>query len=126
MTGGKQSKFFVDLTTPSFYHLQKGDPYANLWETPPETASVICDLDYKWKDGKWMKSRTKTSISSVYEVHIGSWKKKKDNTFESLSYRELAAELVPYVKKMGFSHVASGPMVRSSYHADLQALNLTS
>ena len=95
--------------------LLKGDPYAHFWETPPETASLVWDLDYKWKDSKWMKNRSTKTAFSVYEVHLGSWKKKEDNAFESLSYRELATELVPYVKKMGFTHVELMPVMEYPY-----------
>lgn len=99
--------------------LDKGDPYAVLWETPPKTASVIWEFDYKWKDDKWMKARharaDKPQPYSVYEVHPGSWKKIAQDGNRSLSYRELADDLVPYVKEMGFTHIELMPVMEHPY-----------
>lgn len=99
--------------------LDKGDPYALLWETPPKTASVIWEFDYKWKDDKWMKARKahagKPQPYSVYEVHPGSWKKIAQDGNRSLSYRELADDLVPYVKEMGFTHIELMPVMEHPY-----------
>ena len=76
----------------------KGDPYARRWETPPSTASIVWDTWYEWSDSEWMKDRAaKTGTvqpMSVYEVHLGSWKKKKEESNRSLTYIELADELV--------------------------------
>ncbi len=97
--------------------LEKGDPYARLWETPPKTASIVWDTYYEWEDGDWMKNRYKHNgidrPYSVYEVHLGSWKKTEKN--ESLSYRELATELVDYVKKMNYTHVEFLPVMEHPY-----------
>jgi len=97
---------------------EKGDPFAILWEVPPKTGSVIWDLDYAWKDKKWLKKRpTINALNqpfSVYEVHIGSWKR-KDPEYHSLSYTELADELVAYVKKMGFTHVEFMPVMEHPF-----------
>lgn len=99
-------------------HLQKGDPYALFWEIPPNTASIVWDLPYTWNDEAWLKQRrekaTSTQPYAVYEVHIGSWKK-KGGGLESLSYRELAEELVPYVQEMGFTHVEFMPVMEHPY-----------
>ena len=97
--------------------LEKGDPYARLWETPPKTASIVWDTYYEWEDSDWMESRYAhngiDSPYSVYEVHLGSWRKNEKN--ESLSYRELATELVDYVKKMNYSHVEFLPVMEHPY-----------
>ena len=97
--------------------LEKGDPYARLWETPPKTASIVWDTYYEWEDADWMEKRYKhnsiDSPYSVYEVHLGSWRKNEKN--ESLSYRELATELVDYVKKMNYSHVEFLPVMEHPY-----------
>ena len=97
--------------------LEKGDPYARLWETPPKTASVVWDTFYEWQDKKWMgKRKHHNSLDapmSVYEVHIGSWRKKAQS--ESLSYRELAEELVKYVTETGFTHVEFLPVMEHPY-----------
>jgi 1,4-alpha-glucan branching enzyme len=97
--------------------LEKGDPYARLWETPPKTASVVWDTYYEWEDEDWMKRRkhhnSLDAPMSVYEVHIGSWRKKAQA--ESLSYRELADELVKYVQETGFTHVEFLPVMEHPY-----------
>jgi len=96
---------------------EKADPFARYCETPPKTASVVWEGDYKWKDKQWMGYRKeKNGLDrpyAVYEVHLGSWKRKKDNQF--LSYVDLADELVAYVKDMGFTHVEFMPIMEYPY-----------
>ncbi|MGF1555330.1 1,4-alpha-glucan branching protein GlgB [Paucihalobacter sp.] len=97
---------------------EKADPYARRCEHPPNTASVVWDDDYKWNDGKWMQKREKHNALnapySVYEVHLGSWKRQiEENRF--LSYTELADELVAYVKDMNFTHVELMPIMEFPY-----------
>jgi 1,4-alpha-glucan branching enzyme len=97
---------------------EKADPFAFYCEKPPHTASVIWDLDYKWDDDKWMKSRKEHNALdkpySVYEVHLGSWKRHTDdNSF--LSYTEMAEDLVAYVKETGFTHVEFMPVMEYPY-----------
>lgn len=97
--------------------LEKGDPFAMHWEVPPRTASIVWDLDYKWKDKKWLKTRQTTNQLnqpfSVYEVHIGSWKRKENG--DSLSYKELSKELVSYCKDMGYTHVEFLPITEHPF-----------
>ncbi len=95
--------------------LLKADPYANHAELRPGTASIIAVVEgrYHWRDAKWMEARGKRTRNdarrekmAIYEVHLGSWKKKDDGTEDGFyNYRELAAELGDYVKEMGFTHV---------------------
>ena len=96
---------------------EKADPFALYCEHPPHTASVIWDLDYQWKDDKWMKSRKETNgldkPYSVYEVHLGSWKRNEQGKF--LTYLELADQLVSYVKETGFTHVEFMPIMEYPY-----------
>ena len=97
---------------------EKADPYARRSEHPPKTASIIWEEPYKWKDSKWMKNRKKHNALdapySVYEVHLGSWKKQiKENRF--LSYVELADDLVAYLKDMNFTHVELMPVMEYPY-----------
>jgi len=97
---------------------EKADPYARRCEHPPKTASIVWDEPYKWEDSKWMKKRKKHNALnapySVYEVHLGSWKKQiKENRF--MSYVELADELVNYVKEMNFTHVELMPIMEFPY-----------
>jgi len=96
---------------------EKADPFALYCEHPPQTASVVWDLDYKWKDTKWMESRKKNNSLnkpySVYEVHLGSWKRNEEGNF--LTYIELADELVAYVSATGFTHVELMPIMEYPY-----------
>ena len=98
---------------------EKGDPYALFWEIPPHTASIVWDLEYDWQDGAWMEARKAKAGTpqpwSVYEVHLPSWKKRPGTTL-SLSYRQLAEELVPYVKDMGFTHIELLPVMEHPYY----------
>ena len=100
------------------YVSEKADPYARRCEHPPQTASVVWEDKYKWEDKSWMGTRIKNNALdapySVYEVHLGSWRKKgKEN--RSLSYFELADELVTYVKEMNFTHVEFMPIMEYPY-----------
>ncbi len=100
------------------YISEKADPYGRRCEHPPKTASIVWDDDYKWKDSSWMKTRKKHNALdapySVYEVHLGSWKRQiEEDRF--LSYLELADELVSYVKEMNFTHVELMPIMEFPY-----------
>ena len=91
----------------------KADPYAFHTETRPQTASKYYELSgYKWKDSKWFSQAKKKNIyqspMNIYEVHAGSWKTHEDGN--PYSYRDLADELVPYVKDMGYTHIELMPM----------------
>ena len=96
---------------------EKADPFALYCEKPPHTASVVWDLNHKWEDSKWMKNRKEhndlNKPYSVYEVHLGSWKRAEENRF--LTYLELAEDLVSYVKEMGFTHVEFMPIMEYPY-----------
>jgi 1,4-alpha-glucan branching enzyme len=96
--------------------LDKGDPYAHFWELKPKTASITWNPHYSWTDQQWMSSRaSKNALNApyaVYEVHLASWKRPDRNNEESyLSYEQLADQLVPYVKDMGFTHVELMPVM---------------
>ena len=97
------------------YLAQKADPYAFFSELRPKSASVVWDLDrYAWSDGDWMSSRASKSWfqapMSIYEVHLGSWRRVPEENGRWLTYRELAETLVPYVKEMGYTHVQFMPV----------------
>lgn len=90
----------------------KTDPYGNQFEVRPNNASVVADLrGFKWDDDNWIKERNKSSYDekpvSIYEVHIGSWKKPEDLSEEHpfKNYREIAKDLAEYVEYMGYTHV---------------------
>ena len=94
--------------------LLKADPYAVHQETRPATGSKVYELsDYPWKDTKWQETNRSGSILekpvNIYEIHFGSWKQHEDGNF--LSYREMADELVPYVKQMGYTHIEMLPIM---------------
>ena len=97
--------------------IEKGDPFALFWEVPPNTSSITWDLDYEWKDQQWLQARQQKAGQpqpySLYEVHIGSWKKVAAD--KSLSYVEMAEEMVAYVQKMGFTHVEFMPIMEHPY-----------
>lgn len=94
--------------------LLKADPYSFFSETRPNTASIVYSLEgYEWNDSKWMQKKEKKNIFSepavIYEVHLGSWKKKEDGSL--LSYKEIANELIPYVVEHGFTHIELLPVI---------------
>ncbi len=99
--------------------LEKGDPFALSWEESPKTASLIWDTWYEWNDADWLKNRKNNnglnSPYSVYEIHLGSWKRDPSNNERRLGYREIADTLVPYVKEMGFTHVEFMPIMQHPY-----------
>lgn len=94
----------------------KFDPCAFYAEQRPATASVVHGLsDFAWNDSEWLKQRQKGGAQlaepmSIYEVHLGSWRRRSDEGNRFLTYRELAAELVPYVKSLGFTHIELLPI----------------
>ncbi len=97
----------------------KTDPYGFFFELAPKNASIVWNIGkYKWSDDEWLKKRREKnplrSPMSIYEVHIGSWRKK--NWYESLSYRELAEPLVNYMKQMNFTHVEFLPVSEHAFY----------
>lgn len=102
--------------------IDKGDPYAIHWELRPGTSSKTKKLNYDWDDEAWMKKRHKNNSLkapwSIYEVHLASWMKPDPDVPESMnSYGEFEKRLVPYVKKMGFTHVELMPVMEYPYDA---------
>lgn len=102
------------------YRVDKGDPFAFYWQRPPGTSSVVWDLSYQWKDSDWMQSRHKANTPdrpfSVYEVHIGSWRRVPEEENRFLTYRETAHYLADYVKEMGFTHVEFLPVMEHPFY----------
>ena len=95
----------------------KSDPVGFFHEQYPSFASIISDQkSYKWHDEKWVKSQLNNKLTrpiSIYEVHLASWRRKEDGS--SLSYRELADELVKYVKEMGYTHIELLPVMEHPF-----------
>jgi len=116
----KGTKYKYYIVSRYGYLLEKGDPYAFFWETPPATASFVWDLEYKWNDEAWMKNRAKNnnlnSPISIYEMHLGSWKRVPEEGNRFLTYREMALWLVEYLKEMGFSHVEFLPIMEHPFY----------
>lgn len=100
--------------------LDKGDPFAKFWEKRPATASITWNNDFYWRDGEWMHKRKKTQSLeapwSIYEVHLGSWMRPDAFDKESFNnYDQIRERLVPYVIKMGFTHVEFMPVMEHPY-----------
>jgi 1,4-alpha-glucan branching enzyme len=97
----------------------KADPFGIFHECPPKTASIVWDLDYEWADGEWMSSRAGGNSLhaplSIYEIHLGSWRRVAEDNNRSLSYRELAPMLVDHVKQLGFTHVEFLPIMEHPF-----------
>jgi 1,4-alpha-glucan branching enzyme len=93
----------------------KADPHAERSERPPSTASVVADKpQHLWRDGDWMAERwrcnDRAAPIAIYEVHLGSWRRNLAEHGRYLTYRELAEQLIPYVKEMGFTHIEALPI----------------
>jgi 1,4-alpha-glucan branching enzyme len=97
---------------------EKADPFGFHHETPPRTASKVWDLDYEWGDADWMGTRRARNALdapiSVYELHLGSWRRGEDN--RHLTYRELAEQLPPYLSGLGFTHVEFMPVMEHPFY----------
>ena len=97
------------------YRVEKADPFSLFNEIPPKKASIVWDLDYSWGDGQWLAERGQNikvnKPISIYEVHLGSWRRHHEEGNRSLSYRELAPLLADYVHQTGFTHVEFLPLM---------------
>ena len=95
----------------------KTDPYGNFHEPPPGNASIVYESHYDWQDGDWTSKRSNTprldKPVSIYEVHLGSWRRADGGRY--LNYRELAEQLVDYVKDMGFTHIELLPITEHPF-----------
>jgi len=117
---GKGTKYKFHIEGQGGYRVDKADPLAIHAETPPRTASVVWDLDYKWGDSKWMEERGPRSALdapiSIYEMHIGSWRRRPEEGNRPLNYRELAEPLSDYLKRLGFTHVEFLPVMEHPFY----------
>lgn len=116
---GKGTLYKYFILSQNGYEVEKGDPYALYWEIPPNTASVVWESDFEWKDKKWLEKRRekagKPQPYSVYELHLGSWKRVPEEENRFLTYKELAYDLPAYVKEMGFTHVEFMPVMEHPF-----------
>lgn len=113
---GPGEPYKYEIRTKDMNILVKSDPLQFFAEVRPKSASVVCKLDeHDWQDGEWMEKRKNTSPYdrplSIYEVHLGSWRRDPGDISRFLTYEELAASLIPYVKEMGFTHIQLLPVM---------------
>ncbi len=129
--GGIWELFIPDMSDGAVYKFEilpqngdapflKADPYASSAELRPKTASVVRDLSgYEWRDGEWMAARQNCDPLaqpwSIYEVHLGSWRRVPEEGSRWLTYSELAETLIPYVKDMGFTHIELMPVTEHPF-----------
>ncbi len=118
MNVGELYKFELKLRGGLVY--LKSDPYAFYSELRPYTASIVTELDsYKWSDAKWLQKRKEKNYDNepmlIYEVHLGSWKKPKEENGSFYNYRELAVMIAEYVKEMGYTHIELMPVMEHPY-----------
>jgi 1,4-alpha-glucan branching enzyme len=115
---GQAYKYFIKSRYNN-YTCEKADPIAFCAEAPPHTASIIWDLDFKWHDDEWMCDRKNrqgpNNPISIYEMHLGSWRRKAEEDNRSLSYQELSRELVDYLIQAGFTHVEFLPVMEHPF-----------
>ncbi len=118
-TTGQAYKYHIE-SQGSDYTVDKADPFAFRTITAPETASVVWELSYEWGDQAWMaergQRRTRSEPMSIYELHLGSWRRPSDDPHRFLSYRELAPLLVEHVHEMGFTHVELLPVMEHPFY----------
>ena len=117
---GKGTTYKYYITSRFHGHrAEKADPFGWFHEVPPRTASVVWDLAYEWGDAAWMKERARHNSlhapMSICEVHLGSWRRVPDQDNRWLSYREIAAPLADYLKRLGFTHVEFLPFLEHPF-----------
>ncbi|MBI2790296.1 MAG: 1,4-alpha-glucan branching protein GlgB [Elusimicrobia bacterium] len=99
---------------------EKADPFGFRHEEPPRTASVVWDLGYEWNDAEWIRTRKDraglAAPLSIYEAHLGSWRRVPEEGDRSLGYREIAPLLAAHVKKLGFTHVELMPIMEHPFY----------
>jgi 1,4-alpha-glucan branching enzyme len=119
LADGEKYKF--EIRTSSGALLKKSDPLGVAFEVPPNSASIVHDISrYEWRDDEWMAKRHEqggwfSRPMSIYEVHLGSWARVPEEGNRFLTYEELAARLVPYVKEMGFTHIELLPVMEHPF-----------
>ena len=102
------------------YRVDKTDPFAFYREVPPHTASIVWDIDYEWNDALWIQQRHQANSLkapiTVYEVHVGSWRRVPEAGDRPLGYREMAEPLADYVNELGFTHVEFLPITEHPFY----------
>ena len=114
-------KYKFEIRTRAGVLLKKTDPFGVAFELPPQSAAVVRDISgYVWQDSVWMAARRANGAwldrpMTTYEVHLGSWARVPEEGDRFLTYREMAARLVPYVKDMGFTHLELLPVMEHPF-----------
>jgi 1,4-alpha-glucan branching enzyme len=118
-TTGSLYKFHIRSHNQG-YVAEKADPFGFRHERPPRTASVVWDLEYQWSDREWIEKRkdknSRQAPISIYEVHLGSWRRVPEDHNRPLGYREMAWQLAEYVERMGFTHVELLPIMEHPFY----------
>jgi 1,4-alpha-glucan branching enzyme len=116
---GTLYKYYI-VSNINGYKVEKADPLAFYAETPPRKASVVWDLKFEWRDQAWTQKKGETnswqSPISIYEMHLGSWKRKPEEPGTFLTYTEVAPLLVEYINQMGFTHVEFMPLTEHPFY----------
>jgi 1,4-alpha-glucan branching enzyme len=117
---GEGAHYKFEIRTPRGALLLKADPFGLFSQHGKETSSMVYNLDrYQWSDREWMEARParklQTSPISIYEVHLGSWRRRADEQNRSLSYLELSETLIPYVLEMGYTHIELMPIAEHPF-----------
>ena len=116
---GALYKYYV-VSRLNNYRVDKADAFGFYFEGPPRTASVVWDLDYLWGDQAWMGGRYRRQALdapiSIYEMHLGSWRRVPEEGNRFLTYREMAPLLADYLLKMGFTHVEFLPITEHPFY----------
>ncbi len=116
---GELYKYYI-VSQHHYYQVEKQDPFAIYNEVAPKTASVVWDLEYEWQDKTWMNERHKhnnlNAPMSIYEMHLGSWKRVIEEDNRCMTYQELAVHLPEYLNYMGFTHVEFLPVMEHPFY----------
>ena len=116
---GTAYKFHIESAVTD-HAVDKADPYARAAERPPGTASLVWNAPYRWQDEEWMRRRREANALSapisIYEVHLGSWRRHPEQGNRSLTYRELAEVLPAYARDLGFTHVELLPVMEHPFY----------
>ncbi|HYY92043.1 MAG TPA: alpha-amylase family glycosyl hydrolase, partial [Candidatus Dormibacteraeota bacterium] len=117
---GAVYKYHVESKAHRGYSMDKGDPFALYWELPPRTASIVWELKPSWSDKDWMRDRSvNNSLEapwSIYELHLGSWRRAPEDKHRWLTYRETADVLPAYLTETKFTHVEMLPVMEHPFN----------
>jgi 1,4-alpha-glucan branching enzyme len=116
---GSGELYKYEIKAPGLPVFLKADPYAFYAEVPPDTSSIVYDSKYRFRDARWLKKRAGREHFrqplSIYEVHLGSWRRKVEEENRPFSYREMSEALADYVLDTGFTHVEFLPLKEHPY-----------